>query len=89
LSNCGPKSALTRYLDRHNKILELIVHWILTKLTNKAEVYCDLNIAGVKHISDLFNHVRPDLAIKRDKKIEILELTECHETNLLSSRDYK
>ena len=38
---------------------------------------------------DLFNGPRPDLAIVSSSRMVIGELTVCHETNLLSSRDYK
>jgi len=89
LSNCGAPEALSRYLDRHNKILKLIVNWIKPKLNTTANLYCDLAIVGTRHISDLFNGVRPDLAIVNSSRIDVCELTVCHETNLKSSRNYK
>lgn len=88
LSNCGAPEALARYLDRHNKILKLIVDWIKPKLNN-ANLYCDLALVGIRHISDLFNGVRPDLAIVNSSRIDVLELTVCHETNFKTSRNYK
>jgi hypothetical protein len=89
LSNCGSPEVLSRYLERHNKILRLLVNWIKPKLNGAAQLYCDLAIEGTRHISDLFNGVRPDLAIVNSSRIDVCELTVCHETNLLSSRNYK
>jgi len=39
--------------------------------------------------SDLFNSIRPDLVIRKEKKICVIELTVCHETNLTASKNYK
>jgi hypothetical protein len=89
LSNCGSNGALSRYTQRHNKILKLLIDWLSAKLPCNSEVYHDLPLAGSKHISDLFNSLRPDIAVKTPNKVIILELTVCHETNLLSSRNYK
>jgi hypothetical protein len=89
LSNCGAPEVLARYLDRHNKILKLIANWIKPKLKNHTNLYCDLAIEGTRHISDLFNGVRPDLAIVNSSRIDVCELTICHETNFKSSRNYK
>jgi len=65
------------------------VEWFKKKISQTTEIYCDLNIIGTKHISDVFKHIRPDLAIKYSNKIFVLELAICHETNLLSSRVFK
>jgi len=50
--------------------------------------YHDLPLNSSYH-SDLFNDLRPDIAVKSDSKVTVLELTVCHETNLVSSRNYK
>ena len=89
LSNCGANSALNRYTIRHNQILQLLIDWLSSKLSAGNEIYHDLPVAGSKHISDLFIGLRPDIVIKNTDKISILELTICHETNLISSRNYK
>ena len=89
LSNCGASESLARYLDRHNKILRLIVSWIKPKLDSASTLYCDLDIVGTRHISDLFTGLRPDLAIVNSSRIDVCELTVCHETNLIASRNYK
>jgi hypothetical protein len=91
LSNCSAPEALSRYLDRHNKILRLLVNWIRNMLdgSNGFSLYCDLDITGVRHVSDLFLGFRPDLALVDANKIIILELTVCHETNVVTSRAFK
>ena len=45
--------------------------------------------ANILPIADLFNDYRPDIAIADSNSICTLELTVCHETNVVSSRDYK
>ena len=42
-----------------------------------------------KHVCDLFNGPRPDIAIVSPLRIVVDELTVCHETNMLRSREYK
>lgn len=74
---------------RHNRILKLLIDWMSPKLKADAKMYHDLSLPNSRHISDLFNNVRPDIAINLGSKIVILELTICHETNMLSSRNYK
>ena len=53
------------------------------------ELYHDLPLPGSRQVIDLFTHFRPDIAIKSPSKIGILELTICHETNFMTSRNYK
>ena len=89
LSNCGSQESLSRYLDRHNQILKLIADWIVPNLGTAGALYCDLSLPGVRHVADLFNGFRPDLAIVSQSRIVVGELTVCHETNLQSSRDFK
>jgi len=89
LSNCSSQDALARYTDRHNRILEVIAKWIVPQLKANQSLYCDLSVPGTRSICDLFNGVRPDLAVVSANKIVVGELTVCHETNLIKSRDYK
>src|SRR6266516_82256 len=89
LSNCGHRDALSRYTDRHNRILELLAKWIVTRLKSNYTLYCDLNVPGALPVCDLFNGFRPDLAIVSLTQIVVGELSICHETNLVKSRDYK
>ena len=53
------------------------------------EIYCDLDLAGLKQVSNLFVTVRPNVAIKTASAVIILELTACHETNFISFKNYK
>ena len=52
-------------------------------------MYADLSESNVLPVCDLFQNFRPDIAIANNNSIQILELTVCHETNLISSRNYK
>ena len=89
LSNCSSHDALALYTDRHNQILEIIAKWIVPQLKACQTLYCDLSVPGAHTVCDLFNGVRPDLAVVSSHKIVVGELTVCHETNLIKSRDYK
>ena len=89
LSNCSSHDALMRYTDRHNRILEIIARWIVPQLKTDQTLYCDLSVPGARTVCDLFNGVRPDLAVVSPQRIVVGELTICHETNLIKSRDYK
>src|SRR6266516_3520461 len=89
LSNCSSRDALARYTDRHNRILEQIAKWIVPQLKSNHRLYCDLSVPGALSVCDLFKGVRPDLTIVSPLKIVVGELTVCHETNLIKSRDYK
>ena len=44
---------------------------------------------NIRPVADLFNNYRPDIAIADSNSICTLELTVCHETNVVSSQDYK
>ena len=58
-------------------------------MRDKLYLCCDLRVHGAHQVCDLFNGPRPDLAIVTPSKIVVGELTVCHATNLLRSRDYK
>ena len=87
LSNCSNPTVLSRYTERHNKFFLILTTWLKTKADKKTYIFADLN--GFPPTSDLFNSIRPDLVIRKDKKISVIELTVCHETNLTSSKTYK
>ena len=59
------------------------------KLAQDVEIYTDLHYANTKHISDLFNSLKPDMALKNGSKVGVLELTVCHESNLVAFRNRK
>ncbi len=89
LANCGSIAALSRFTDRHNKILTIILEWLQAHVLPGSAIYADLSGTNVKPISDIFNSLRPDIAIIRADLIETLELTVCHETNFQKSKLYK
>src|SRR6267154_1159490 len=89
LSHCSSPEALTQYTARHNRILEIVVKWIITHIEGSKSLYCDLRVPGARQVCDLFNGPRPDLAIVFPSRIVVGELTVCHETNLRRSRVYK
>ena len=89
LSNCSNAAALRRYTVRHNDILSLLISWLTSVKSASQLLYADLSDTRVLPICDLFTSCRPDLAVVDNNSIHILELTVCHETNLISSHDYK
>ena len=89
LSNCGSVAALHRYSVRHDSILQLLVQWLTTSVPPESTVYADLPHSNTRPVRDLFQGVRPDIAIADSHHIHALELTVCHETNLVKSRDFK
>jgi len=86
LSNCSHPSALTRFTNRHNKILVMLADWLSSKLDNKSTLFVDLPGSKYKQVTDIFTSVRPDLAIVTENTVLVVELTICHETNLRSSK---
>lgn len=86
LSNCNNATVLQRYTGRHNKILSLLATWWQSTLDRHCCLFADL--PGFQQTSELFNSIRPDLALKRENKICAIELTNCHETNLMASKTY-
>ena len=78
-----------RYTVRHNDILSLLVSWLTSVKSASQLLYADLSDTRVLPVCDLFTSCRPDLAIVDNNSIHILELTVYHETNLISSHDYK
>ena len=89
LSNCSSSTALTRFKNRHDNVLSILVEGISRKLQNNQTVYSDLDGQQSKPVSELFMSLRPDIAIRSSSTIDTLELTICHETNLEHSKKYK
>ena len=89
LSNCSNEIVLKRYTSRHDKILNILVQWFKYKIKGNIELFVDLNKVGFKQVSDLFLDRRPDIAFVKGNVVHVLELTVCHETNLLASKQYK
>ena len=89
LSNCSNTDALARYSNRHDKILDLLVNWFKTKINTEYDIFVDLPNSTFRQCSDLFIGLRPDIVFVGKTKAYVLELTVCHETNLVASRNYK
>ena len=53
-------------------------------------IHTDIDDADLNPIVEVFQpNVRPDLVIVQNRQIFVLELTVCHETNLVNSFKYK
>ena len=89
LNNCSSPSALQRYKSRHDHVLEILVQWILATAKENLEVFIDLDDPSYKPLSTLFVSLRPDIAIKHSNTISTLELTICHESNAVTSKQFK
>jgi hypothetical protein len=89
LSNCSAMISLERYKTRHDRILNIIADWIADSLKPGQTLHADLNSSQYKSVRDVFQTLRPDIAIVGPDSINTLELTVCHETNLIKSKQYK
>ena len=70
LSNCSNPTVLSRYTEKHNRILLILTTWLQAKADKETYIFADLN--GFPPTSDLFNSVRPDLVIRKEKKICVI-----------------
>jgi len=84
LSNCGSLVALHCYTERHNKVLTLLIGWLKSVLAGTQIIYAALLDANILPVADLFNNYRPGIAIADSNSICTLEITVCHETNVVS-----
>ena len=89
LSNCT--HYLNRYTWRHDSILWTILKKISWCISEGTKIYADLKCEEFKYTcpSELFESQRPDIVLIKGKKIWVVELTVCFETNTKKSRDYK
>ena len=74
---------LDRYKDRHDTVLTIVANWISNSIKPNCTMHADLPDNRFKPVSDLFQTLRPDVAILTSSTIETLELTICHETNTI------
>ena len=71
-------------------ILSIIVQWIQSQNPKNSTIHSDIDDADLNSIVEVFQpNVRPDLVIVQNRQIFVLELTVCHETNLVNSFKYK
>ncbi len=88
LNNCSAAANQNHYLWRHNCVLNCIVYYFSSIITNTRRLYADL--PGHGGTDNLFtSNKRPDIVFATVSKMYIIELTVCFETNFISSRDYK
>ena len=90
LNNCSSMAALDRFKLRHNAVLFILCNWLKDHLNPSTRLFADLSSSSWNPVSDLFTSLRPDIALVFSTgQMYIWELTVCHETNLVKSRDYK
>ena len=89
LSNCSNPSMLECYTIRHNEVLKSLASWIEENKSPAQKLFVDID--GMEPINNVFQDtVRPDLVMTSLREdVLALELTVCHETNLLKSKMYK
>lgn len=88
LNHCTKALNDGRYTWRHDSILYTILYYIKQLFQKGYQVYGDLE--GFESPNELFTgQVRPDIALKKEDEVIIIELTCCFETNLRKSNDYK
>lgn len=84
LANCPAPGPLSRYTNRHNSILAIIVDYLTSVLPPSSTLYADL--PNKNPINLLFNSLRPDLVVCANRKLTVIELTVCHETNFAAAK---
>ena len=87
LSNCSASGPLSRYTIRHNSILTILTEYLTSALPSSSTIYADL--PNKKPINLIFKTLRPDLVIRSDHRLTVIELTVCHETNFKSAKERK
>ena len=84
------KLSLNQYKAIHDKILIILTDWILQQCKAERKILVDLDGGNFNPLSELFQSLRPDLAIlEPNNDIYVLELTNCPETNCNKSRQQK
>ena len=88
LSNCS--ASLERFKIRHNNMLLAIANWIHGVKSQSSTLCVDIDSNIFQPIDKVFQYtIRPDLVLFDASTVAILELTICHESNLLKSRSFK
>ena len=68
-------------------IIIIIIIWLRSNIACQQRLYADLVEVNVLPVCDLFQSYRPDIAVACADFIYVLELTVCHETNMIHSHD--
>ena len=89
LSHCSAKIALERYTSRHDNTLNILAAW-LKSVKQSDTLFADISSDGYSRNDQVFEPVcRPDLVLVKRSKVNVIELTVCHESKLLKSKLYK
>ena len=86
-SNCS--KYLERYTWRHDSILNTILTKLSRTSVDGIQIFADCQKLSYPCTSDLFRMSRPDIVVKLNNKIVVIELTVCFDTNTEKSRVYK
>ena len=90
LSHCASKIALERYTSRHDNILNILAAWLKSLKQSDTSLFADISSDDYSRIDQVFESVcRPDLVLVKRSKVYVMELTVCHESNLLKSKLFK
>ena len=90
LSHCAAKISLSRYTSRHDNILNILAAWLKSVKHHDTSLFVDVSSVDYSSIDHVFEPVcRPDLVLVRKSNVYVMELTVCHESNLLKSKLYK
>jgi hypothetical protein len=87
LNNCSIAAAEGRYTWRHNAVLKYLASSLQPLLASGQSLFVDL--PGYSSPGDLFYDVRPDIVLRTNDKVVVLELTCCYEQNMDKSKQYK
>ena len=83
-------AALERFKTRHNNTLMTIASWIQGVKSQDSTLCVDIDSDIFNPIDRVFQYtIRPDLVLFDASTVAVLELTICHESNLMSARSYK
>ena len=89
LSHCNSPQALSRFKTRNDNILRILADWISVKSKRNSIIHVDLEVTRFKPLAERFTSFWPDIEIVNSNSISTLELTVCHETNVVKSREFK
>jgi uncharacterized Rmd1/YagE family protein len=91
LNNCSDPTSLERYKTRHDAVLQILSNWLQSVKNPATQLFVDLGGNNITQSTSLiFKNFRPDVAIILPAgSIVVWELTICHETNILQSREFK
>ncbi len=70
-------------------MLHIICNWLLNCIDTNNVLHADIVLDKVKPVEDIFNRLRPDIVVVAPGKVQVLELTICHESNFAKSKQYK